>query len=125
MNIYGLTTADLLDKNHMPVLMILNTVSEKSFLEVLKSLSKGIGFGEVNGACTFPGDLDEFDKANGEELDGVGFGLYSGESIIIDYQTFYYYLKILSDKYILGNPVQASIVKRLLSDYADNFIKLS
>ena len=123
MKVYRLTEEELLSKNHMPVLMILNAINEDRYLEVLESISKGTGFGEENGACTFPDDLDEFDKANGVELEGVEFGLYSGESVIIDYRTFYYYIKILSAKYIAGNLRQGAIVKKLLSDYTNNFLE--
>lgn len=124
MKVYRLTAEELLNKDHMPVLMILNAINEERFLDVLESISKGIGFGEENGACTFPGDLDEFDKANGVELEGVEFGLYSGESVVIDYRTFHYYLKLLSDKYVEGNVRQADIVKKLLSDYSDEFLEV-
>ena len=86
---------ELLDDSHMPVLMVMNMVKEKRFLEVLKALSKGNGFGEEYGACTLPEDLDDFDKANGEDLDGAEFALYSGEEVVIDFKTLYYYLKIL------------------------------
>lgn len=123
MKTYRLTTEELLDKRHMPVLMVLNAVNEKRFLAVLESISKGTGFGEVNGACTFPADLDEFDKANGVEFDGVEFGLYSGESVTISYHIFYHYLKIWSDKYILENLTNADIVKKLLSDFTNNFLE--
>lgn len=60
---------ELLDDSHMPVLMVMNMVKEKRFLEVLKALSKGNGFGEEYGACTLPEDLDDFDKANGEDFE--------------------------------------------------------
>ena len=98
MKVYRLTEEELLSKNHMPVLMILNAINEDRYLEVLESISKGTGFGEENGACTFPDDLDEFDKANGVELEGVEFGL-------------------------AGNLRQAAIVKKLLSDYTNNFLE--
>ena len=113
----------LLDKSHLPVLMVLNMINEQRFLGVLEAISKGIGFGEENGACTFPHDLDEFDRANGVELSGIEFGLYSGEEVVIDYQTFYYYLKILCDKYIAINLVHTEIVKEFLVDYSNKFLR--
>ena len=116
---------ELLDKSHLPVLMVLNMISEKRFLGVLESISKGTGFGEEYGACTFSDDLDEFDKANGVELDGVEFGLYSGEEVVIDYQTFYFYLKTLCDKYIKKNLEHADIVKGFLTDYSNKFLNNS
>ncbi len=112
----------LLDKNHLPVLMILNAINEGRFLGVLEAISKGIGFGVESGACTFPDDLDEFDKANEVELSGIEFGLYSGEEVVIDYQTLYYYLKNLCDKYIEKKLLHTDIVKGFLADYTNKFL---
>lgn len=118
-----LNEEELLDKSHLPVLLVMNMISEKRFLEVLKAISQGVGFGEENGACTLPGDLDEFDKVNEVEINGVEFGLYSGMEIVIDFQTFYYYLKILCDKYVEKNAKYAKLVKGLLEDYSNSFMK--
>ncbi|WP_300799495.1 hypothetical protein [uncultured Acetatifactor sp.] len=96
---------ELLDDSHMPVLMVMNMVKEKRFLEVLKALSKGNSFGEEYGACTLPEDLDDFDKANGEDLDGAEF------------------LKILCDKYVKYHMEQADIVNGLLDDFSDKYLK--
>ena len=112
---------ELLDNSHLPVLMIMNMISEKRFLTILKAISEGNGFGEEYGTCTLPDDLDEFDKANGEELDGVEFALYSGEEVVIDFKTFYYYLKILCDKYVKYNFEQVSIVNGLLTEFSKKF----
>ena len=112
---------ELLDKSHLPVLMIMNMVSEKRFLIVLEAISKGNGFGEEYGVCTLPDDLDEFDKANGEELDGVEFGLYNGGEVVIDFQTFYHYLKIICDKFLRTHSEQANLVYALLKDYTNRF----
>lgn len=112
---------ELLDNSHLPVLRIMNMISEKRFLAVLKAISEGNGFGEEHGTCTLPDDLDDFDRANGEELDGVEFALYSGEEVVIDFKTFYYYLKILCNKYVKYNIEQASIVNGLLTDFSNRF----
>ncbi|MBR4831208.1 MAG: hypothetical protein IKZ97_01115 [Butyrivibrio sp.] len=99
-----LNEEDLLDKSHLPVMMVINMVSEDRFLSVLEGLSAGYGFGEEYGACTLPDDLDDFDRANGEKLHGAEFGLHSGEEITIDFKTLYYYLKILCERYIDSGP---------------------
>lgn len=117
-----LNETELLNKSHLPVLMIMNMIDEKRFLTVLEAISKGNGFGEEYGACTLPDDLDEFDKANGEELDGVEFGLYNGEEVVIDFKTFYYYLNIICDKYIKKNFKQTDIVNGFLMDYSKKFL---
>ena len=112
---------ELISRSHLPVMLIMNMVSEERFLSVIEALSKGNGFGEEYGACTLPDDLDEFDKANGEELDGAEFALYNGEAVIIDFSTLYYYLKILCDRYVNINIEQAKNINLYLSDFKKRF----
>ena len=113
---------ELLDKSHMPVLLVLNTIGQTRFLRILEAVSKGTGFGEEFGVCTMPDDLDEFDKANGEELNGVEFSTYDREEVIIDYRVFYDYLCILCDKYLKENLDQTDIVRGYLLDYSNRFL---
>ena len=80
-----------------------------------------IGFGERYGACTFPGDLDEFDIANGEGFEGVEFGFNSGEEIVLDYQTFYYYLKRVCANYIRSYPETSDELQECIKRYQINF----
>ncbi|MCM1057124.1 MAG: ribonuclease toxin immunity protein CdiI [Firmicutes bacterium] len=114
---------DLLDDSHLPVLMVMNMISEERFLTILKAINGGNGFGEEYGVCTLPNDLDEFDKANGERLDGVEFALYSGEEVVIDFETFYFYLKILCGKYVKDNFEQVDVVDRLLEEFTSKFLR--
>lgn len=95
-----LKDTDLLDSSHYPVQAVFNMISDKRFIKIIGYISDGVGFGEEYGACTFPGDLDEYDIANGEGFEGVEFGLHNGEEIVLDYQTFYIYLKTACDNYI-------------------------
>lgn len=113
---------ELLDERHLPVSMVFNMISENRFLGVLEAISKGTGFGEEYGACTLPDDLDEFDKANGEVLDGAEFSLHSGDEVIIDYQTLFYYLKLICSKYVERNVESKDIVDKLLADYSKRFL---
>ena len=112
---------ELLDKSHEPVLIVLNLIRKARFLEILEAVSQGIGFGEEYGECTMPDDLDEFDKANGKELDGVEFGTHGGDEVVIDYSTFYYYLCIICNHYLRWNVDKTDIVKGYLLDYYNRF----
>ncbi|MDE7253481.1 MAG: hypothetical protein K2O32_11140 [Acetatifactor sp.] len=112
---------ELLDESHMPVLLVLNMIREEKFLETLEAVSQGTGFGAEFGACIMPDDLDEFDKANGEEFDGVEFGTHDGDEVVIDYSTFYYYLCIICNHYLRWNVDKTDIVKGYLLDYYNRF----
>lgn len=95
-----LRDTDLLDSSHYPVQAVFNMISDNRFIKIIGHISEGVGFGEEYGACTFPGDLDEYDIANGEGFDGVEFALHSGEEIVLDYPTFYIYLKKACKNYM-------------------------
>ncbi|MDV6036128.1 ribonuclease toxin immunity protein CdiI [Bacillus sp. SM-B1] len=90
---FRLKDEDLLDLTHFPIKAAFDMVDHGIFSKVINSVCEGVGFGEEYGACTFPGDLDEYDIANGDSFEGVEFVLYSGDEVIIDYQTLYHYLK--------------------------------
>ena len=90
-----LETKHLLDETHFPMIII-SELSNVTFMRTLENLSKGIGFGVNGGICTFPEDLDDYAIANGEMFEGVHLFFCSGDEIILDYETFYYYLKIAS-----------------------------
>ena len=117
-----LSEEELLDKSHLPVMMVMNMIDESRFLRVLESVSHGIGFGEEEGVCTMPDDLDEFDKANGEVLEGVEFALYSGQEVVIDFNIFYTYLKIICEKYVENHEEQKKKIEILLSEYERRFV---
>ncbi|WP_088816095.1 MULTISPECIES: hypothetical protein [Listeria] len=67
-----LKDSELLEKSHFPLQLFFNMVTE------------GTGFGENYGAFTFPGDLDDFDIANGEGFEEVELP-YKGYTKIEDF----------------------------------------
>ncbi|MBC1529079.1 hypothetical protein HCJ07_01760 [Listeria booriae] len=116
-----LKDADLLDSSHYPVQAVFNMISDSRFTKIIGYISEGIGFGEEYGACTFPGDLDEYDIANGEGFDGVEFGLHSGEEIILDYQTLYIYLNKACENYIEKHPEANTQIQEYLEKYKKKY----
>ncbi|MBC2178520.1 hypothetical protein HCB27_18115 [Listeria booriae] len=116
-----LKDGDLLDSSHYPVQAVFNMISDSRFTKIIGYISEGIGFGEEYGACTFPGDLDEYDIANGEGFDGVEFGLHSGEEIILDYQTLYIYLNKACENYIEKHPEANTQIQEYLEKYKKKY----
>jgi len=83
-------------KKHFPVYVFFNMISENDFLDIYESFSKGIGRGIEVAVCLFPDNVDiETDK-----FDGVEFSLHSGEEVVIDYSTFYFYLNKACKRYL-------------------------
>ena len=107
---------DLISREHEPIKMIFNLVKDEDFMQVLENLSNKIGFGVDCGACLFPEDLDEYDKNNNNFV-GVECGLYSGETVVVSYEVFYYYLKKVSENFIKQYPKKRYEVEKNLLTY--------
>ena len=98
--ILWLTEKDMLSYDHFPIIAIFNLIPNKLFIETISSLCQGIGFGVDYGNCFFYNDLDGYDKMFTEAYDGVRFKLHDGEEVIIDNDTFYYYLQKVCMNYL-------------------------
>ena len=118
---YRLNDSDLLSDKHFPISDVFNLISDKSFVETISPLSEGVGFGVEYGACTFSGDLDEFDIATRGTFNGVEFGLHNGEEIIVDYQTFHYYLKKACECYVEDFPDDKEKIEEILEKVREKF----
>jgi hypothetical protein len=109
--------SDLKRKEHFPIYVFFNMMSESDFMDACESFSKGIGRGIEFGACLFPDDVDiEADK-----FDGVEFSLYSGEEVVVDYQTFYYYLSKACECYIKTHQADEEKIEMLLEKIKERF----
>jgi len=121
-NGYRLLEKDMLAENHFPIQAIFNSISGSLFIETISSLVHGIGFGVEYGACIFSNDLDEYEIASREEvLDGVEFGLHNGEEVVVNYQTFYYYLRKACESYVEEFPDDKEKTKVILKSVVDRF----
>jgi len=103
--------SDLQKDEHFPIYVFFNLIKEGDFLEVCKNFSKGIGQGIEVAVCLFLDDVDI--EAN--EFDGVEFSLHSGEEIVVDYSTFYWYLNKACQRYIELHPADNEEVKEYLN----------
>lgn len=63
----------------------------------------GIGQGIEVAVCLFLDDAE-----------GVEFSLHSGEEIVVDYSTFYWYLNKACERYVLLHPADGEKVKEYL-----------
>lgn len=90
---YRLLEANLLKSNHFPITAFFNAISNTVFLDVIKQFTLGIGGGFDDAVCTFPGDLDPDEIS----FNRIMFSLHD-EEIIVDNETFLYYL----EKSLLG-----------------------
>ncbi len=112
-----LKESDLKEKEHFPVYVFFNMISENSFLDVYESFSKGIGRGIEFAVCLFPDDID----IPSEKFDGVEFSLHSGEEVVIDYSTFYFYLNKACERYLELHNGDKEILKTLIEKIKQKF----
>jgi len=108
---FRLQDIEMLSKEHFPIQAVFSSLDDARFVKVMQGISQGYGFGENYGACILPGDLDEYDIETYGVFEGVEFGLHNGKDILLDYPTFYYYLKIVCDGYVQDYP----LIRRSLS----------
>ncbi|WP_042473908.1 ribonuclease toxin immunity protein CdiI [Bacillus ndiopicus] len=102
---FRLLEVDLLKAEHFPIISFFNAIPESDFLEIIEQFSLDIGRGINDAVCIFPTDLDP-----GEELfEGVMFSLYD-EEVIVDNETFLYYLEKACQVYLEDYPDKKNIV---------------
>lgn len=106
---------DLKKDDHFPIYVFFNLIKEKEFLEVCDNFSKGIGQGIEIAVCLF---LDDINR-------GVEFSLHSGEEVIVDYSTFYWYLNKACQRYVELHPTDNQKIKEYLSSIKTKFTILN
>ena len=116
---FRIEESELLEKNHYPVKVLFDMVSDERFKKVILGISDGIGFGENYGACVFWNDLDDYDKLNTEEYEGAEFGLNNGEEVIINPKELFYYLNIICTKYCNDYPDERKWIMNMIEEYKE------
>ncbi|MCM3025303.1 ribonuclease toxin immunity protein CdiI [Bacillus safensis] len=99
----------MLRDEHFPVVAFFNAITDDSFVNVVQHLSTGVGYGINDVDCTFPNDLEPDE----EPFHGVLFALHDDE-VIVDYQTFYYYLEQACNTYITEYPQDKKTISEVL-----------
>ncbi len=121
-NKFRIDDKELLHKKHFPVKALFDMVDDTRLIDVIKGISRGMGFGENYGACVFWNDLDDYDKEMTIKYEGAEFGLHNGEEVIIGYEDLYHYLFLICDKYCKEFPEYAEQVNIILNRYKYNYL---
>ena len=111
-----LNDSDMLAEGLFPLQEVFNSIRDKAFIKTIRPLCHGTGFGVEFGACTLPGDLDDYDKVMYGSLYGIEFGLHDGQSVVVDYQIFYYYLKKACEAYVRSHPKDKDEIKSIIDE---------
>ena len=107
---------DLLEQNHFPVIAFFNAVPSSNFMRTVEQMSAGIGTGINSVDCSFPDDVEEDE----EKFDGVRFSVHD-EEVVINYETFYYYLNLACKNYVDAFPDDRSEFKNYLTSIREQY----
>lgn len=117
-----LSSIDLISIEHLPIQNLLNSLYlSKSLITALKYLSKHIGYGTDCGGFTFWSDLDEYDKIHfyEQKFDGIEIE-YMGDTVNVNYEILYHYIKIVERRYIEENPQVQQEIEICLKNMKEN-----
>lgn len=104
---------DMLKDSHFPAIAFFGVISNRNwFIPIIdEQLSNGIGCGFNFAVCLFPDDVTVESEKFG---DGVEFSLDDGESVVLSYEEFYYYLKKACMNYLKKYPEEKDVINRIL-----------
>ncbi len=113
-----ITENEWLEQSHLPVSVIINSISDNDFLKVVQNICEAHSWGGNFGAVNFWNDLDEYDKTfYSEQFEGAEFSLFSGETAIISYCELYYYIELACKKYCESFPCDEKELKKALTKF--------
>ncbi|WP_246362217.1 ribonuclease toxin immunity protein CdiI [Paenibacillus alba] len=112
-----MTEAELLSPQDFPVKTFFNAIPDYNFETVIQQMVLGIGSGFNATGCLFPDDLDPHE----EKFEGIMFYLHK-EEVILDYETFYFYLIKACRIYVGDSSIQKEIVYSLVEKIKEKYI---
>ena len=96
-NIY-LNDEDLREGTPYLVLALLNEAANEDFVEFMQNLIDGIGSGYNYTTCYFWEELDDFDRENTPQFEGLGIESENGDVITVSFDELIYYMKMLCER---------------------------
>lgn len=93
-----LNDQDLKEGTPYPLLAHLNEAANEDFVEFLKNLIQGIGSGYNYTTCYLWDELDDFDKENTPQFDGLRVETDIGEVITVSFDELLYYIQLLCER---------------------------
>lgn len=109
---------ELTDEKLLPVIHFFNAIPNRKFVEVIKSLSNGVGYGLEYCHCNFPEDLDPWE----ESFEGIQFVNSALDlEVIIDHNTTLEYLLLSSKSYLKEFPEQRDILHQIILEFSQKY----
>ena len=102
------------------------SIGDGNFIKALEKYCNGNGFGGSECVwCVFAGELEEWDEGYFGETGVCYFFDYPAvdedQTIVLDYPTFYYYLKEASTEYLIRHPNAKDEIEARLEQIKQKF----
>ncbi|AEV68255.1 ribonuclease toxin immunity protein CdiI [Acetivibrio clariflavus] len=107
---------------YSPMINYFNRLNDKDFKEAITLFSKDCGFGIDYYSCSFASNWHPLEDGYFES--GVQFVDSSGgneRKVIVDYATFYKFLKMACDDYLEDHPEEQNKVEEALKTIRDRY----
>lgn len=98
MYIILLKEEDMIKENHFPIIAHINEAYNNNLIEFIECVLKGVGVGYNYTCSSFWGELDDYDKENTKEYDGLMIETEDDEEIILSMSELLYYLELTQNR---------------------------
>jgi hypothetical protein len=95
---FFLTEKDQKQRDHFPIISLINEACNIDMMEFLGQICSGVGIGYNFSNCTFWNDLDDYEKKSIPQFDGVLVSTIAGEEVIATRDDILYYLGIALER---------------------------
>lgn len=121
MYVIYLKDEDLLTAEHFPAAALINEAANSDIVEFVLNLVQGIGSGYDYSNCVLWNDLDEYDQTQVQKFDGIWVTNEGGDSVIMSYKEFLYYLEKVFSRITNLDNEGLSKLQQLLSSFKEKY----
>ena len=119
-NIY-LKDEDLLTAEHFPAAALINEAANSDIIEFVYDLVQGVGSGYDYSSFVFWNDLDEYDQTQVQKFDGIRVTNEGGESVIMSYKEFLYYLETVFSRITNLDIERLGKLQQLINSFKEKY----
>ena len=113
-----LNDEDLREETPYLVLALLNEAANEDFVEFMQNLIDGIGSGYNYTTCYFWEELDDFDRENTPQFEGLRIESENGDVITVSFDELIYYMKMLCERI---QTKDRDVISNLINEFSEKY----
>ena len=113
-----LNDEDLREGTPYLVLALLNEAANEDFVEFMQNLIDGIGSGYNYTTCYFWEEMDDFDRENTPQFEGLGIESENGDVITVSFDELIYYMKMLCERI---QTKDRDVISNLIDEFSEKY----